>query len=407
MRSPLARRARALRPDVAFGADLIAGFPTETEAMFGNSLDLVDECGLAFLHVFPYSPRPGTPAARMPQVAAALVKRARRTAARRGRGGARRRSRLSGRREGEVLVERAGIGRAAFYAPVRSTPSRGGPSRRMRLVDGSRARRGRRNERSGGSTQQRSPAPGDHDDARGDGAQTTTIAPDVVPPAGSAARRRAAEPRHRWNTGRAVATRGAPPAARTGARAAGSTGCAPGCRKARRGSPRASTRSSPRRRLDQAALDELEELLIASDMGLGVAGEVVERRCAATASTRRSRPRKSAARLAEQVVRLIEPVMKPLRIDPAKKPFVRPRRRRQRQRQDHDDRQAREALPRRGQAGDARRRRHVPRRRGRAAADLGRARRLPGRRRARRARTPPALPTTRWSRRARRAPTCC
>ncbi|PWR00876.1 tRNA (N(6)-L-threonylcarbamoyladenosine(37)-C(2))-methylthiotransferase MtaB [Meridianimarinicoccus roseus] len=60
--------ARALRPDMTFGADLIAGFPTETEAMFENSLRLVDECGLTWLHVFPYSPRPGTPAAKMPQV---------------------------------------------------------------------------------------------------------------------------------------------------------------------------------------------------------------------------------------------------------------------------------------------------------------------------------------------------
>jgi threonylcarbamoyladenosine tRNA methylthiotransferase MtaB len=59
---------RALRPDVAFGADIIAGFPTETEAMFENSLKLVQDCDLTFLHVFPYSPRKGTPAARMPQV---------------------------------------------------------------------------------------------------------------------------------------------------------------------------------------------------------------------------------------------------------------------------------------------------------------------------------------------------
>jgi threonylcarbamoyladenosine tRNA methylthiotransferase MtaB len=59
---------RALRPDIVFGADLIAGFPTETEAMFENSLRLVEECGLTFLHVFPYSARSGTPAAKMPQV---------------------------------------------------------------------------------------------------------------------------------------------------------------------------------------------------------------------------------------------------------------------------------------------------------------------------------------------------
>ena len=62
------KRVRELRPDVVFGADLIAGFPTETEAMFENSLRLVEECGLVHLHVFPYSPRPKTPAAKMPQV---------------------------------------------------------------------------------------------------------------------------------------------------------------------------------------------------------------------------------------------------------------------------------------------------------------------------------------------------
>ena len=61
-------RARRLRPDITFGADIIAGFPTESEAMFENSLQLVEDCGLTWLHVFPYSPRPGTPAARMPQV---------------------------------------------------------------------------------------------------------------------------------------------------------------------------------------------------------------------------------------------------------------------------------------------------------------------------------------------------
>jgi threonylcarbamoyladenosine tRNA methylthiotransferase MtaB len=72
-------QVRRLRPDVVFGADLIAGFPTETEDMFARSLDLVDDCGLTHLHVFPFSPRPGTPAARMPQLPRAVVKaRARR-----------------------------------------------------------------------------------------------------------------------------------------------------------------------------------------------------------------------------------------------------------------------------------------------------------------------------------------
>jgi threonylcarbamoyladenosine tRNA methylthiotransferase MtaB len=65
---------RRLRPDIAFGADLIAGFPTETEAMFDRSLDLVGECGLTHLHVFPFSPRSGTPAARMPQLPGAVIK---------------------------------------------------------------------------------------------------------------------------------------------------------------------------------------------------------------------------------------------------------------------------------------------------------------------------------------------
>lgn len=67
-------KARSLRPDVIFGVDLIAGFPTETDEMFENTLKIVDECDLTFLHVFPYSPRPGTPAARMPQVKGPLIK---------------------------------------------------------------------------------------------------------------------------------------------------------------------------------------------------------------------------------------------------------------------------------------------------------------------------------------------
>ena len=68
------KKARQLRPDMTFGADIIAGFPTETEAHFENSLKLVTECDLTWLHVFPYSPREGTPAARMPQVAGAHIK---------------------------------------------------------------------------------------------------------------------------------------------------------------------------------------------------------------------------------------------------------------------------------------------------------------------------------------------
>src|SRR5437868_9858957 len=113
-----AHRARSLRPEIAIGADLIAGFPTETEAMFRNSLDLVAECGIAFLHVFPYSPRPGTPAARMPPLDPALVRE--RAARLRAAGAAALQTDLQSRigSDGEVLIERPGIGRADFYAPV-------------------------------------------------------------------------------------------------------------------------------------------------------------------------------------------------------------------------------------------------------------------------------------------------
>jgi threonylcarbamoyladenosine tRNA methylthiotransferase MtaB len=70
----LVARLKALRPDLAIGADLIAGFPTEDEAAFANTLRLIDECAIVFAHIFPYSPRPGTPAARMPQVVRPLIK---------------------------------------------------------------------------------------------------------------------------------------------------------------------------------------------------------------------------------------------------------------------------------------------------------------------------------------------
>lgn len=68
------KRMRQLRPDVVFGCDIIAGFPTETEAMFENSLQLIEACNISFLHVFPYSPRPDTPAARMPQVPRSVIR---------------------------------------------------------------------------------------------------------------------------------------------------------------------------------------------------------------------------------------------------------------------------------------------------------------------------------------------
>ncbi|HUI35341.1 MAG TPA: tRNA (N(6)-L-threonylcarbamoyladenosine(37)-C(2))-methylthiotransferase MtaB [Stellaceae bacterium] len=117
-----AHRARDLRPDVAIGADLIAGFPTEDEAMFQRSLDLVEECGIAFLHVFPYSPREGTPAAKMPAVAPQVV---RERAARLREVGAQALAADLARRvgtTGDVLIEKPGSGRAAFYAPVSCPP---------------------------------------------------------------------------------------------------------------------------------------------------------------------------------------------------------------------------------------------------------------------------------------------
>ncbi|HEV3185305.1 MAG TPA: tRNA (N(6)-L-threonylcarbamoyladenosine(37)-C(2))-methylthiotransferase MtaB [Xanthobacteraceae bacterium] len=112
-------RVRRLRPNMAFGADIIAGFPTETEAMFARSLDLIDECGLAHLHVFPFSPRPGTPAARMPQVPRPVVKeRARRLRARGAAALARHLDREVGARR-QVLAESGQIGRTGQYMQVR------------------------------------------------------------------------------------------------------------------------------------------------------------------------------------------------------------------------------------------------------------------------------------------------
>ena len=111
-------QVRRLRPDIAFGADIIAGFPTETEEMFARSLDLVEECALTFLHVFPYSPRPGTPAAKMPQVAGPAIKeRAKRL---RAVGEAALRQRLQAEigTTREVLIESDGQGRTEHYLPV-------------------------------------------------------------------------------------------------------------------------------------------------------------------------------------------------------------------------------------------------------------------------------------------------
>ncbi|RWM35719.1 tRNA (N(6)-L-threonylcarbamoyladenosine(37)-C(2))-methylthiotransferase MtaB [Mesorhizobium sp.] len=106
---------RKLRPGIVFGADIIAGFPTETEAMFENSEKIVEECGLTHLHVFPFSPREGTPAARMPQVRRELVKQ--RAARLRAAGEAayrRHLASLAGTRQ-SILVERDGLGRTEGF----------------------------------------------------------------------------------------------------------------------------------------------------------------------------------------------------------------------------------------------------------------------------------------------------
>ncbi len=110
---------RAARPDIVFGADLIAGFPTETEAMFENTLALVEDCGLTHLHVFPFSPRAGTPAARMPQLAPSLIKE---RAVRLREAGAKALRRHLDAQIGKkltLLTERGGIARAEDFTKVR------------------------------------------------------------------------------------------------------------------------------------------------------------------------------------------------------------------------------------------------------------------------------------------------
>jgi threonylcarbamoyladenosine tRNA methylthiotransferase MtaB len=126
-------QVRRLRPDIALGADMIAGFPTETEDAFARSQELIEECGLTFLHVFPYSPRPGTPAARMPQISAAVInERARRL---RARGAAALRRRLESElgRTREVLIERAALGRTEHYLPVAVSGELPGVVRRLAI----------------------------------------------------------------------------------------------------------------------------------------------------------------------------------------------------------------------------------------------------------------------------------
>ena len=110
--------ARRLRPDIVFGADIIAGFPTETDDMFANSLQLVEDCGLTFLHVFPFSPRPGTPAARMPQLDRAEIKQRAEKLRHIGKAALDAYLKSCHGRRIEVLMERGNVGRTPQFAEI-------------------------------------------------------------------------------------------------------------------------------------------------------------------------------------------------------------------------------------------------------------------------------------------------
>jgi threonylcarbamoyladenosine tRNA methylthiotransferase MtaB len=111
-------QVRRLRPDIALGADIIAGFPTETEDMFARSRDLVEDCDLTFVHVFPFSPRPGTPASRMPQVDNSQIKERARRLREAGEVALRRRLELEVGAARDVLIESATQGRTEHFLPV-------------------------------------------------------------------------------------------------------------------------------------------------------------------------------------------------------------------------------------------------------------------------------------------------
>ncbi len=133
-------QVRRLRPDIALGADIIAGFPTESEEMFARSQDLVEECDLTFLHVFPYSPRPGTPAARMPQVSGGTIKeRAKRLRAT-GEAALQRRltSEIGATRE--VLIESVRQGRTEHFLPVAIADETPGAVRTLTITGNDGAR---------------------------------------------------------------------------------------------------------------------------------------------------------------------------------------------------------------------------------------------------------------------------
>ena len=125
---------RRLRPDMVFGADLIAGFPTETEEMFSRSLAIVDECDLTHLHVFPFSPRKGTPAARMPQLDRSLVKERAFRLREKGDQARQRRYRCEVGKTRSVLVEKPGLGRTEHFSAVNMSGGTAGEILSMRIT---------------------------------------------------------------------------------------------------------------------------------------------------------------------------------------------------------------------------------------------------------------------------------
>src|SRR6266446_1118193 len=133
-------QVRRLRPDIALGADIIAGFPTEAEEMFARSQGMVEECDLTFLHVFPYSPRPGTPAARMPQVSGDAIKeRAKRLRAI-GEAALQRRLKSEIGATRQVLIESATQGRTEHFLPVAIAGEVPGAVRRLAMTGSDGAR---------------------------------------------------------------------------------------------------------------------------------------------------------------------------------------------------------------------------------------------------------------------------
>ena len=118
------KKIKKARPEIVFGADIIAGFPTETDEMFKNTLNIIEDAGLTYLHIFPYSPRPGTPAARMPQVKREIIKE--RAKALRKRGAEMLKKHLDSQVEKilNVLLEKENFGHAEDHTPVKLTEAK-------------------------------------------------------------------------------------------------------------------------------------------------------------------------------------------------------------------------------------------------------------------------------------------